>query len=723
MVWLVVAALLAGTAIAAVRAYTVERQDAEQRNRDLARQAADLAQREVAMLAAGVRGGEVILTGRDRVDPDRFQAFADDVLRRTPFPALAYAPLVQASERAEVEEQIGRPLRTLTARGFRPVGERDLYAPLVAIYPSEGRRSRLLGFDLLSEPTRRAAALEAFRSGEPRISAPLTEAVSREAGFTLVSPVSDPSGEEPRGYFAAGVVGARIARRLRSRLEPHRTIQVHDGGVLLAGPESMPEGSMSSTVQVLGRAWRVTASPAVSTDLRPAVGFGIGGLALTILATGIFWAAGRHERELQRRRAAAERQAARESLLTRIADAVEHEIEVDARLASLARVLVPAVGDLCVVHVVTAERSVRRAGIASSWPEVEQVMARLGTPPATSPVRAAIASGQPVLYTRVSPGREGREPAPDRGPWPPSTESDLRANVASSMIVPLVARDRVLGAISLAILRGSDRPQYTREDLAFVGEVASHAAVALDNARLYEQQRDIAGILQSALLPPSLPEVEGIEVAARHRPGLDGSEVGGDFYDLFPAGRSWVAVVGDVCGKGPGAAALTALVRHTLRATANEGPAEAVARVHDAIRSSDEHTYCTLCCAELDANGAGVRVRVTTAGHPEPRIVRRDGTVDRLSVTGPLVGAFDNASFRCEAVRLEPGELLFMCSDGVPEARRNGEIFGDERLEELLGRWAGLSPVDLVARLEAEIVQFVAGRQRDDLALFALRAR
>ena len=726
LVWLVVAGLLAATAIVTARAVRVEDREAADENQALARQAATLAEQDVELLAAGVRGGEAVLKPSGEVDPDRFELFAADVLRRSPFPALAFERLVTADEREAVEARLGRPLTELAADGFRRAGDRSLYAPVVAIYPTDAERRPLLGFDVLSERVRRAAALEARATGEPRMTRPLPQASTRRTGVTIFSPAyaeRDGSQGDALGFFSAGIVGSSIARQIAARLDAEGPVRLMDGGAVLAGPRVMPEGSRSATVPVLGRTWTVSVAPAVETDLTPAFGFALGGFALTLLAAGIFWAAGRRERELQARQGVAELQAQRESLLSRIADAVEREIEVDARLGSLAKVLVPAVGDYCTIHVVTPERSVRRAGVASVAPEVEQVLRSLGTPPATSPVRAAISSRQPVLYTRVSESREGRVAEPEGAPWPPRNEAELRDNIRSSMIVPLVARERVLGAISLAILRGTDRASYTREDLAFVGEVAAHSAVALDNARLYEQQRDIAGILQSALLPPSLPAIEGVEVAARHRPGLDGSEVGGDFYDLFAAGSGWVAVVGDVCGKGPGAAALTALVRHTLRATADGGPELAVARVHEAIRASGEHTYCTLCCVELDTSGPGVSARITTAGHPEARILHPDGTVRRLSVTGPLVGAFDSATFESESVRLEPGDLLFMCSDGVPEARRNGDVFGDERLESLLGSMAGLAPAELIEKLEAEVVEFVAGRQRDDLALFALRVR
>ena len=113
--------------------------------------------------------------------------------------------------------------------------------------------------------------------------------------------------------------------------------------------------------------------------------------------------------------------------------------------------------------------------------------------------------------------------------------------------------------------------------------------------------------------------------------------------------------------------------------------------------------------------------RVTTAGHPEPRVVGPEGSIQRLDVTGPLVGVLQDPVFEAQEVELHPGSTFFMCSDGIPEARRNGEIFGDVRLERLLTSLGELDPDEMLRRLEDEVVDFVEGRPRDDLALFALR--
>ena len=726
----VVVALLAATVLATVLAYRAERDSARDEDEARARQAALAARQSVSELVVGLRGAGALVSEHGGIRPDRFAEFAAAVLRRTPFAGLALSVPVDTAERDEFEQRTGAPVSALDpAGGLTPVGpaaRRELL-PIELVYPDEQRRQRqLLGLDLLSDPDRATPARAAIRQGTARLSAPIELAEPPRPGAVLFAPLFGPDGDLV-GVLSTGAPGDAIGAAVRRRLAVDEDIMVTDAGVPLVGPEPA-EGSPEMQINVLGRRWSVSVSGVTATDVTPVIAYGASGLALTIVAAGLFLLAARRERYLVDRQAEAEWLVARESLQVRITEAIEREIEGDARLGSLARQMVPAVGDICVVHEVTANGDIRRVGVAAPDERTAELIRTMPEPPPTSPVRAAISSREPVLYTRISEDREairarerGIAPQARPGEAEPSAAELLEADQRSSMIVPLVARDRVLGTISLTVLRSSRRPALTRDDLAFAMEVATHAAVALDNARLYEQQRDIAGILQGALVPRALPPVPGATVAARHRAGMKGTEVGGDFYDLFEVGGHWMAVVGDVCGKGPEAAALTALARHTVRATAQLGPAGAVARVHEAIRASGEHTYCTLCCAELRPGPDGIAASVTTAGHPEPWVVGPDGSVKRLAVTGPLVGAFDDPTFTAQDIGLAPGSILFICSDGLPEARRNGEFFGDHRLGALLSALSGDAPEDMLKRLEEEIVRFVEGNPRDDLAMFALR--
>ncbi|HYH60327.1 MAG TPA: SpoIIE family protein phosphatase, partial [Solirubrobacterales bacterium] len=727
---LVVLALLAATVLVTYLVYDNEREDAADADQDLARQVAVDARQEVVGVAAGLRGSAAIVESDGHVDPSRFKSFARGVVERSAFLGLSWAPRVYGKERAEFEEELGRPIGSLGADGLEPVPPDDSgsYLPIATTFPNTVARRGFLGFDTLSDAARGDVATEALEAGEPRLTRPILLAQTGETGASIYAPVSRGAGrtQSTVGVMISGVPGKAIATDLRRQLDLDTGVTITDEGKTLTG-EQPPPDAVSAGVSVLGRRWEVWVEGTTSVNVVPAIAVGLSGLALSLVAAGLFAIASRRERFMSRRQRDAELQSARESLLIRITEVIEREIEVQGRLKSLARTLVPAVGDVCSVHEVTQDGTVRRAGIAALDERTEELVRALPPEPSqTSPIRAAISSREPVLYTRVAENREAKR-ARERGIAEAAATGDMSpadlyaADQRSNMIVPLLARGRVLGTISVSILRSTGRDPLDRDDVAFGMEVATHAAMALDNARLYEQQRDIAAILQQALLPRSLPEVAGAEVAVRHRPGRAGTEVGGDFYDLFEAGDRWFAVVGDVCGKGPEAAALTSLVRHTLRATARLGPALAVERVHEAIQASGENTYCTLCCAEIRADGDGFAARVVTAGHPEPRVVEKDGGVQRLDVTGPLVGVLDDPVFEAQEVTLHSGATFFMCSDGVPEARRNGELFGDNRLERLLSRLSPLEPAEMLHDLEEEVVDFVEGRPRDDLALFAFR--
>lgn len=712
----VVVALLAATVAVSYLAYDSERDGAMDVDLELAERVAGEARAEVTAVASGLRGASGIVEKDGSVDSGRFRAFARNVTQGSPALGVSWAPRITAQKRAAFEAALGRRLKAFGDQGEpRPLkGESQVYFPVSITFPNTPARRKLLAVDVISDPPRAQAVNEAIRLSAPRLAEPVEIALTGESGTVLYAPVtlSVRGSSRTVGLMIAGIPGDRISSQIRRRLEVNGRIAIWDGKERLTSA-APGDDAVAVPISILGRQWEVSVPAGAPINVVPAIAYGVAGLALSLLAAGLLTFAGRRERDLAARQADAELRAARESLLTRITEVIEREIEVKGRLRSLARTLVPAVGDVCTVHEVTAEGTVRRVGVAALDEETEAMLKALPEPDQTSPIRAAISSREPVLYTRVIGRRRDRTTQ--------SAEAKFQEVQRSNMIVPLVARGKVLGTISIGILNSSGRPPLDREDLAFGMEVATHAAMAMDNARLYEQQRDIAAILQEALLPRSLPEIDGVEVAVRYRAGRTGTEVGGDFYDLFEAGDGWVAVVGDVCGKGPEAASLTALVRHTLRATARLGPAEAVRRVHEAIQASGENTYCTLACAELRRGGGGLVARITTAGHPEPRVVQPGGGVDRLEVTGPLVGVLQDPVFETQEVTLALGSTLFMCSDGIPEARRNGEVFGDARLEELLAALGPLAPKEMLRRIEEEVVDFVAGRPQDDLALFALR--
>lgn len=247
-----------------------------------------------------------------------------------------------------------------------------------------------------------------------------------------------------------------------------------------------------------------------------------------------------------------------------------------------------------------------------------------------------------------------------------------------------------------------------------------------------ERFASLARTLQESLLPPDLPDIFGAEIAARYHPAGDGAEIGGDFYDVFQVGESeWCAVMGDVCGKGAVAARLTALARYTLRAAAIRSHSvvenlevlnAALVRQAEVDRKRGEHRFATAGLVRFHLDARGLTVRSGSGGHPAGLVVRGDGRVEELSSRGPLLGVFEEVTFRSADARLEDGDVLVLYTDGVTEARRGREEFGEERLVELLGRFAGSTAAELTAAVETEVLTFQDGVARDDIAVLAIRA-
>ena len=284
-------------------------------------------------------------------------------------------------------------------------------------------------------------------------------------------------------------------------------------------------------------------------------------------------------------------------------------------------------------------------------------------------------------------------------------------------IAPLVAYGNRLGALTVPVTLSESE----RELLL---ALSTQCAQALERAGLYEYQHHVATTLQEGLLPKSLPEIAGAELAARYNAGARAMDVGGDFYDVFPRGEDWVMVIGDVCGRGAEAAALTGLARHTIRAQAQhlEHPSEILRALHDAIVAEvgrDSARFVTAGCVLLGRDGA---VRASFAGHPPGLIARAAGGVDELATTGQLLGLLQHPRISDVEAKLEPGDALVLYTDGVIEARRERELFGEERLTALV-RDVGPRGLDADAIADAirEATVAFAGSTEDDTAILVLR--
>jgi serine phosphatase RsbU (regulator of sigma subunit) len=286
----------------------------------------------------------------------------------------------------------------------------------------------------------------------------------------------------------------------------------------------------------------------------------------------------------------------------------------------------------------------------------------------------------------------------------------------------------VAGALCVADHEPRDWRPGEVEFLDILADVAA-GEVALQAERRHGAERaELARTLQESLLPPRLPEIPGLRVAARYVAGGTGVEVLGDFYDVFPSVRSsWGLVVGDVCGKGVPAAKSTALARYTLRAEAHRHgrPSMILATLNQALLDwlTDDPRFLSAIYATVRPTAAGASVQVSSAGHPLALVRRADGRTQTLGQPGTLLGVLPDPELHDSRTSLRPGDSLIMFTDGVTEARRpvDRDLFGDDRLRDLVAGLAGLPAVRMADAIQQAVEVFGGGEISDDTVVLILQ--
>jgi PAS domain S-box-containing protein len=413
------------------------------------------------------------------------------------------------------------------------------------------------------------------------------------------------------------------------------------------------------------------------------------------------------------------------AFLAEVSETLASSLDYQTTLARIARLAVPRVADWCAIDMLEPDGSLRRVETSHVDPAKVQLALELAErypTPADAPygVPHVVRSGQPELYPEITDAMLAHAAADAE-----HLELNRSIGMRSAMTVPLRARGRTLGAITF-VTAESGRT-FGPDDLAFAEDLARRAAVAVDNARLYSERASVARTLQQSLLPPHLPKIAGVEIAARYHAAGEGNDVGGDFYDVFRASRRgrWIVVMGDVCGKGAEAAAVTGLARYTIRAAAMQQrePSRILGVLNDAIRHqrSDER-FATVAIGALERSAEGLRITVASGGHPAPFVIRADGRVSQVPASGMLLGAFPDPGLGDVGLVLGAGDAIVFFTDGVTESRHpGGEDFGLERLSELLGTCDGFSAAGIAEQIERAVLEFQQGVPRDDVAILALR--
>lgn len=268
--------------------------------------------------------------------------------------------------------------------------------------------------------------------------------------------------------------------------------------------------------------------------------------------------------------------------------------------------------------------------------------------------------------------------------------------------------------VRIAVFDARERRSYERELLAARRDAETAAATS----------RQLAETLQRTLLPPSLPEIDGVELGAVYRAAGDGSIVGGDFYDVFEiSDDAWGVVLGDVCGKGAEAAVDTALARYTVRASAvrTRSPTRVLAELHNAMDHSDSQGFCTAVYLRIRRRDDGIRMSMAVGGHHLPLLVEAGGDVREFGRPGALLGMLGPPRLHGVDRILHPGESLVLFTDGVIEARLDADFFGEDRLHDLLRANARCSAQEIADTIGNEAVEFQQGTVRDDIAIVVLQ--
>ena len=632
-----------------------ERQQADDERASLA--VVEALSTSVGRSLAIMRAASGLVDPDGSVDTGTFYGFAQGITVVGSANVVVLARAVPGASRARFEAAQRRPIVQVVRPGvYEPAPVRARYLPVVAVWPDTAANRPLLGLDLLRDAARRLAADEAARRRDAVLTSFVPLAVNR-TGFLAFQPVYAPGRARgrPVAYVTASFATDRIATEL-SRLTSEFRIRVTSGDATVYQTPEPPSGGDRRTLVLAGSPWVVRAEGRPASRLEPFVVVGTG-IALAALLAVFALTRASSERRLLRANAAERRARDRSEALARdaellatVSETLEQSTTAEGRARRVVEALVEGGVGFAGVHLADEETGAL-VGIAAAG----------GRPPELADdevwlahVRRAIAA---MGVLPVRPRRGDEEP--------------------ELVVLPLRARGRALGTLTLDAPAGDRRAVST----GLAREVAGVAALALDNARLYERERGVSHALQLGLLGKAL-SFEDVSISAAYRPGAEALEVGGDWYDAFELTDGSVAlVVGDVVGHGLAAAVAMGQLRGAVRALARAGgtPAVVLRQLDMFVESVPDAAGATLAYVELDPERG--RLVYACAGHPPPLVVPPDGDATylwdgRSAPLGSILG-----TERTEAVaRLSGGETLVLYTDGLIERRGEGLDEGLDRL-------------------------------------------
>jgi hypothetical protein len=409
-------------------------------------------------------------------------------------------------------------------------------------------------------------------------------------------------------------------------------------------------------------------------------------------------------------------------LLATAGGVFDRSLDPGQTMRAVADMVVPRLAEMCVIDLLREDGTPGNTVVVA---EHERQASRLQTIRTDrpldledeNPIARAVFSRKPVIAPEPSNASGHQRIVPEQEVRLLSGSNSFRSMVA----LPLIARGRLLGILSCFYSRAA--PPHGTEHLALMKDIADRAAVALDNATMYAARTHLARTLQRSLLPDTLPLLEKLTLSSAYHPIGEGNEVGGDFYDVFTTPLGCWLVVGDVCGKGPEAAAVTALVRHSIRAFAfvRPSPAQVLGAVNEVMLGHAlAHRFATVVLARLDLVGDPVTAVIAGAGHPSPLLVA-GGSTRCLPLKGTMLGVRPGCDVLDLDLELEAGTTLVLYTDGLLDA--GAPLRGLTALElcGVLAEHDKAAPAVIIERLEQLAFSSGAGRLRDDVAVVVAR--
>lgn len=417
----------------------------------------------------------------------------------------------------------------------------------------------------------------------------------------------------------------------------------------------------------------------------------------------------------------APRRSDRSELLSAAARGLFGSLHVERTVSRLLDLVVPNLADWAQV-VLPQGRTMQCTGAGADGAALQAVTRAPGDP--ASGVARVLSTGRTQLVHVADP--VGGRSDPTLAAFVP--DPALRASAAALrpadlLALPLTGRATTFGALVLARRAGHG---FDQDDVTLCEELARLGAGALDSARLYAERTHVAEVLSRGLRAADLPVRPGTRVAARLRTALDHIDVGGDFYDVNGPDDDWTFVVGDVCGKGVEAAVLTGKARQAVRTAAlvDRAPDRVLALTDAALSGelecSEDDRFITMLVGRVRPDGETLRVDLASAGHPTPYLLRADGSIEEVEVSGMVVGLGSTEPRPVVRATLGRLDTLVCFTDGTTEARGGDGQFGIDRLERLLPLFGGAPPEAVVEAVDHAVSQHLDGRPHDDITLFAV---